>query len=494
MYPEFYFMRFYTFLICILSLNLMPFRLKAESLSPKPYGPTPSAKQLISENEELYAFMHFGVNTFTDKEWGEGSENESIFNPTDFNAYQMVQAFKDGGFKGVILTCKHHDGFCLWPSAYTEHSVKNSPWRSGRGDVVREVSDACHRLGMRFGIYLSPWDRNHAFYGKPEYLTYYKNQLRELLTQYGPIFEVWLDGANGGMGYYGGAKEKRVVDATSYYQWPDAWVSIIRELKPDCIIHSDFGPDNRWGGNEEGTQALTSWATIKNKNLTFNTKESKRNKTGERPGDLWVPAESDVSIRHGWFYHESEDSTVKSATKLFSLYCQSVGRGSNLLLNVPPDKRGQLAAKDVASLKAFKALKDATFATNLINDANITASNTRSNDSLFSAQHLKAESGNAYWSTDDSVTEANVVFEWAEPVTYNLINIQEYIPLGQRVDAYQIEHWINNAWVLDTQAQAIGHRAIFKGSTLTTTKVRLTIKHSAACVAISHFGLYLQKD
>jgi alpha-L-fucosidase len=487
-------MRFYTVLVYLLSLKLVTFCLKAQSLSPTPYGPTPSARQLLSEHEELYGFIHFGVNTFTDKEWGEGSEKESVFNPTDFNAEQIVQAFKEGGFKGVILTCKHHDGFCLWPSAYTEHSVKNSPWRGGKGDVVKEISEACRRLGMRFGIYLSPWDRNSAFYGKPDYLIYYKNQLRELLTHYGPIFEVWLDGANGGKGYYGGANEKRSVDATTYYEWPNAWVSLIRDLQPNCIIHSDFGPDNRWGGNESGTQPMNSWATLKNKELTFNTKNTQRNKTGERPGDLWVPAESDVSIRHGWFYHESEVSTVKSADALFELYCQSVGRGSNLLLNVPPDKRGQLAAQDVASLKAFKDLKDKLFAHNLLSTAQIVASNVRGNASEFSADQLKNDASLGYWSTDDSVKEASVIFDWVTPITYNLINIQEYIQLGQRIDAFKVEHWDTTHWVLDTQGESIGQRRLFKGSTITTQRVRLTLMHAAACPAISHFGLYYNKN
>src|ERR1017187_8345689 len=242
---------------------------------PTPYGPVPSARQIQWAEMELIGFAHFTVNTFTDREWGNGDESEKVFNPTDFDAGQIVGAARDAGMKELILTAKHHDGFCLWPSKFTEHSVKNSPWKNGQGDVVREMSDACRKAGLKFGIYLSPWDRNSAVYGKPEYLTYYRNQLRELLTNYGPISEVWFDGANGGDGFYGGAREKRNIDRKTYYDWPNTW-SIVRELQPGAMMFSDGGPDVRWVGNERGIAGDPCWATLNRADFSPGEADSKR--------------------------------------------------------------------------------------------------------------------------------------------------------------------------------------------------------------------------
>ena len=229
--------------------------------APAPYGPTPSDRQLEWHDIEFHGFLHFTVNTFTDVEWGYGDERPDIFNPTDFDADQIVETAHAAGMKGLVLTCKHHDGFCLWPSKFTDHSVTNSPWRNGRGDVVKEISEACSRRDLRFGVYLSPWDRNHAAYATPAYLTYYRDQLRELLGNYGPIYEVWFDGANGGDGYYGGAREKREIDRATYYDWEKTW-QIVRDLQPTACIFSDAGPDVRWVGNERGTARETCWATL----------------------------------------------------------------------------------------------------------------------------------------------------------------------------------------------------------------------------------------
>src|SRR3954468_11426865 len=228
---------------------------------PEPFGPVPSDRQIDWHALEVYGFLHFTVNTFTNREWGPGDEPDDVFNPTDFDADQIVRVAKEGGLRGLVLTAKHHDGFCLWPSAYTKHSVKFSKWRDGKGDVVREIADACHRHGLKFGVYLSPWDRNHADYGRPEYLTYYRNQLRELLTNSGEIFEVWFDGANGGEGYYGGARERRTIDNRTYYDWANTW-KIVRELQPNACMFSDAGPDVRWVGNEDGVAGETCWATL----------------------------------------------------------------------------------------------------------------------------------------------------------------------------------------------------------------------------------------
>ena len=233
----------------------------APPAAPAPFGPLPSARQLAWHEMEFYGFVHFTVNTFTDREWGYGDEPEAVFNPGAFDAGQIVRTARDAGMRGLILTAKHHDGFCLWPSQFMEHSVKNSPWKNGRGDVVREMAGACRRAGLKFGIYLSPWDRNHRDYGRPEYLTYYRNQLRELLSNYGPVFTVWFDGANGGDGFYGGANEKRSIDNRTYYDWPNTW-AIVRELQPQAVMFSDAGPDFRWVGNEAGLAGETCWATL----------------------------------------------------------------------------------------------------------------------------------------------------------------------------------------------------------------------------------------
>ena len=324
--------------LCRAVLLLLP-SLCLAAEPPSPYGPLPSARQLEWQQMEIVGFVHFTVNTFTDREWGNGDEDEKVFNPTDFDADQIVRAFRDGGIKELILTCKHHDGFCLWPSKYTEHSVKNSPWKNGKGDVVKAISDACRRYGLKFGVYLSPWDRNHKDYARPEYLTYYRNQLRELLTDYGPIFEVWFDGANGGDGYYGGARERRSIDNRTYYDWPNTW-SIVRDLQPMACMFSDAGPDIRWVGNEQGVAGETCWATLNAADFAPGRANEKRLNAGDRPGTDWMPAECDVSIRPGWFYHASEDRRVKTPRQLLDLYFKSVGRGATLMLNVPPDRRG----------------------------------------------------------------------------------------------------------------------------------------------------------
>jgi alpha-L-fucosidase len=305
---------------------------------------------------ETNAFIHFTTNTFTDKEWGYGDESPEIFNPTAFDATQWVTALKEAGFQGVILTCKHHDGFCLWPSKFTDHSVKSSPFLKGQGDIVKAVSEACQREGLKFGIYLSPWDRNRSDYGTPSYVEYYRNQLTELITTYGPVFEMWFDGANGGDGYYGGARESRKINGATYYDWPKT-LEIVREMAPHILFFSDAGPGVRWVGNERGIAGETNWNTITPDTL-FAGKPGieKLLNEGEEFGSAWIPAEVDVSIRPGWFYHHKEDSLVKTGEKLFEIYLTSVGRGSTLLLNVPPDRRGLIHENDLKEVIIAESL------------------------------------------------------------------------------------------------------------------------------------------
>ena len=322
------------FSLLLLSISILLPACKQSVPPPSPVFPVPTDRQLAWHEMEQYAFVHFTTNTFTDKEWGYGDESESVFNPSAMDVKQWTKTFKAAGLKGLVLTCKHHDGFCLWPSQYTEHSVKNSPYKQGKGDVVTEVEKACRADGLKFGVYLSPWDRNRADYGSPSYIEYYRNQLKELFPAHSPIFEMWFDGANGGDGFYGGTKEKRKIDGKTYYNWPKT-LKLVRGMEPNVIFFSDAGPDIRWCGNERGFISETNWNTITADSL-YAGKSGIENllNTGSENGKNWIPAEVDVSIRPGWFYHASEDSKVKTPEQLFDIYLSSVGRGANLILNI----------------------------------------------------------------------------------------------------------------------------------------------------------------
>lgn len=460
---------------------------------PSPFGPTPSSRQLAWHAMEFYGFLHFTVNTFTDKEWGYGDESPSVFAPTDFDASQIAQVAVAGGMSGLILTCKHHDGFCLWPSHFTEHSVKHSPWCNGRGDVVREVADACRAHGLKFGVYLSPWDRNHPEYGHPGYIQYYREQLLELLTGYGPLFEVWFDGANGGDGYYGGKCEHREIDRKTYYDWETTW-HMVRKFQPDACIFSDAGPDVRWVGNENGIAGDPCWHTLNQKDFSPGLADAEILNRGQRTGTHWLPAECDVSIRPGWFYHASEDSQVRSLSNLLDLYFRSVGRGAALLLNLPPDPRGRIHDADIAALTAFQQVLDTIFHTNLIAGARISASHTRGNSRHFSAQNLMDGCEDTYWATNDEVRTAEVVFEFSQPVTFNVVDLYEYIPLGQRVDRFRIDIDQHGNWQEYAQGTSIGHRRLINGNTVTSSRLKLTILDAPACPAIKEVGLFYAPD
>jgi alpha-L-fucosidase len=460
---------------------------------PEPYGPVPSARQLRWHEMEFYGFLHFTINTFTDKEWGYGDESPSLFNPTDFDADQIVRIAAAAGMKGLILTTKHHDGFCLWPTKYTEHSVKNSPWRNGRGDVVKEIAAACRKHGLKFGIYLSPWDRNHKDYGRPEYLNYFRNQLRELLTSYGPVFEVFFDGANGGDGYYGGARETRTIDRDTYYDWPTTW-NLVRTLQPDACLFSDAGPDVRWAGNERGVAGDPLWSTLNRDDFAPGRADEARLNRGDRPGSHWVPAECDVSIRPGWFYHAREDRQVKSAATLVDLYYSSVGRGASLLLNLAPDRRGQIPDPDVSSLREFRRILDATFREDYAQHAHVSASNTRANDDRrFSPRNVIDHRGDTYWTSDDRVKTPELVIDLGQERTFNVVRLREYLPLGQRVEAFALDIWKDNGWHEFALGTSIGNCKLVRGKPVTTTKVRLRITHAPVCPAISELALFAER-
>jgi len=450
----------------------------------------PSPRQLQWHDLEFYGFLHFTINTFTDKEWGYGDEDPALFNPTDFDAEQIVRTAKEAGMKGLILTAKHHDGFCLWPSKYTEHSVKQSPWQNGRGDVVREISEACRKYGIKFGIYLSPWDRNQPDYGRPEYLAYFRNQLRELLTNYGPIFEVFFDGANGGDGFYGGAKEMRRIDRETYYDWPTTW-QMVRELQPDACLFSDAGPDVRWVGNERGIAGETSWATLNVNDFVPGRADQARLNRGDRQGANWAPAECDVSIRPGWFYHAQEDTKVRTAQNLVDTYYASVGRGASLLLNLPPDRRGKINENDQRSLHEFRRILDATFANDLALGARISASNVRGDgDRRFLPQHVADNRRDSYWASDDNVLTPELVLEFKHEITFNVVRLREYLPLGQRVEAFAVDVWRDGKWTEFGTGTSIGNCRLLRKQPATTSRVRLRILKAAACPAISEFGLF----
>jgi alpha-L-fucosidase len=467
--------------------SCMPYR-RADPAPPASYGPTPSPRQLKWHALEFYGFLHFTVNTFTDKEWGYGDESPAIFNPTAFDADQIVETARDAGMRGLILTCKHHDGFCLWPSRYTEHSVKNGP-PAFRRDVVREISSACARHGVQFGIYLSPWDRNHAQYGGPAYIAYFRNQLRELLTEYGPVFEIFLDGANGGDGYYGGARETRRIDRETYYDWPTTW-EIVRDLQPDACLFSDAGPDVRWVGNERGIAGETCWATSNRGDFAPGRADEARLNRGDRPGTHWVPAECDVSIRPGWFYHAAEDDKVRSPQNLVDLYFMSVGRGASFLLNLPPDRRGLIHENDVRSLREFRRTIDATFARDEARGARARATNVRSGDERFGAQRVVDGRGDTYWATDDAVLTPELTLELDRPVTVDVVRVREFLPLGQRIDAIAVDAWRDGSWVELGRATSIGSCRLIRTSPVTTQLVRLRVIHASACPAISEFALF----
>jgi alpha-L-fucosidase len=477
--------RYLVFLSLILAGKTFP-----QIIPPSPVGPVPSEKQLEWHELEQYAFIHFSINTFTGKEWGYGDESPELFNPSSFDAEQWVKTLKEAGLNALILTCKHHDGFCLWPSKYTEHSVKYSPFRQGNGDVVKEVSEACQKFGLKFGIYLSPWDRNQASFGTPAYLDYYRNQLAELLTQYGPVLEMWFDGANGGDGFYGGNRENRTIDRQTYYQWP-VTLDLARNLQPGMLFFSDAGPDIRWCGNESGYAGETNWCIIDPDTL-YPGKSGIENllNSGSEYGIRWIPAETDVSIRPGWFYHPEQDTLVKSPEVLFELYLNSVGHGSNLLLNIPPDRRGLLNEHDVQSLLEWKKLLDKAFANNLASDAKVKASSYRGNSAGFSPANLTDGRKDTYWATDDSVKTAEIEIDLGKSRDLKYVVLQEYIRLGQRIKSFTIEAWADHSWQPVASATTIGYKRIIALNGAHTSRIRIRIKDSKACPVISNIEVY----
>lgn len=459
----------------------------------------PSPRQLGIEQMEFYAFAHVTVNTFTDKEWGDGTEPESIFDPSGLDADQWVDALLAAGATGLIVTGKHHDGFCLWPSKYTEHSVKNSPFRNGRGDVLREVSDACKKGGIKFGVYLSPWDRNCPLYGQGKaYDDYFCAQLTELCTNYGELFSVWFDGACG----EGPNGKKQVYDWNRYY-------SVIRELQPNACI-SICGPDVRWCGNEAGDTRESEWSVIptgfdtpddvaeksqKSDDASFRKKKisemdrdlGSRELCSYASGFAWRPAETDTSIRPGWFYHASDDDKVRSTETLIDIWYRTVGGNSKLLLNIPPDRRGLFHETDVKRLRELGDYIRKTFKVNLAEKAEISADKDNGYDL---AENVRVDSYDSYYKPFDGDNEATLTFRFSDPQTVSHVVIKEHIPMSQRIERFVVEAKTDSGYTEIYSGTTVGYKKIVKFSPVVTDEIRIRITDSRVCPIISFVGIY----
>lgn len=459
-------------------------------LPPEPILPVPEPKQVEWQQMETYAFIHFGLNTFNDREWGYGDTDPKTFNPTNLDCEQWVQTLVKAGMKGVILTAKHHDGFCLWPFEGTDYSVKNSPWKNGQGNVVKELSEACKKYGLKFAVYLSPWDRHQANYGTPEYLPYFYAQLHDLLTNYGPVFEVWFDGANGGDGWYGGAKDIRTIDRKNYYNYPRIY-EMLDSIQPQAIIFSDGGPGCRWVGNEKGFAGATNWSFLRKGEVHPGYDKSYELQYGHPDGNQWVPAECDVSIRPGWFYHPEEDDRVKSPDQLVDLYYRSVGHNATLLLNFPVDRRGLIHPVDSANAVRFHEMIQQQLKTNLVAGMIPKVSNERGGD--FVASALTDDNFDTYWATEDGVTTADIEFSFDTPTRMNRMMLQEYIPLGQRVKAFVVEYLDKDTWLpvkLNEETTTIGYKRLLRFETVETKGIRIRITDARGPLCLSNVGVY----
>lgn len=457
----------------------------------------PTDRQLKWQELEITGFLHFGINTFTGKEWGDGTESPSLFNPTDLDTDQWVRVAKEAGINLLILTAKHHDGFCLWPTETTEYSIKNAPYLNGQGDILRSLAESCEKYGMKIGVYLSPWDRNAKSYGSDDYNKMFLAQLTEVLTQYGKIDEVWFDGANG-EGPNGKKQE---------YDW-EAYYNLIRDLQPEAVI-AVMGPDVRWVGTETGYGRDTEWSVVPLNNLDQNTiSEGSQHQMNIKPvGDMqeedlgsrdkirnanglvWYPAETDVSIRPGWFYHEHEDDKVKTPEKLLDIYFNSVGKNGVLLLNIPPDKEGRIHETDETNLIGWKSLRDDIFTNNLLAQEGV----KMSVDEDIALR--KKDANETYWTTKNE-SGSQLVFEYksSSPLTFNILDISEYIKLGQRVEEFKIETYVDNQWQQIGGGTTIGYKRILVLPKTESDWIRVSIDRSRLNPQISNIGLYYYEN
>jgi len=448
---------------------------------PLPFGAVPSGRQLTWHDMKYHAFIHFGPNTFTDIEWGHGDEEPDIFNPTELDCRQWARVIRDAGMEGALITAKHHDGFCLWPSEYSTHTVRESKWRGGKGDVLKELSEACREFGIKFGVYVSPWDRNHPTYFTDEYNTVFKKMLEEVLTNYGEVYYVFFDGA-----FSVGPDGKR-----QEYDW-EGFVEVVRRCQPNAVIFSDGGPDVRWIGNERGYAAETNWCTI-NADAFFPGIGGVNDQlqTGHEGGELWIPSEVNTSIRPGWFYHQEEDNKVKPLSRLVDNWYHSVGMNGCFLLNLPPDTRGLIHENDIARLAELKNYLDKAFSLNLAEEASAKAANTRGR--AYRAKNAIDDDPGTYWATDGDVLNASIELDFGRPTEFNAVLIQEYIPLGQRVRSFSIEALVNDSFDQVAAGVTVGNRRIVRFEAVTAEKLRIHLTAKAGPL-ISNIEVYRVPD
>ena len=471
----------------ILLIIVVAVSLASCTKAPKALFPVPTEDQLAWQQLETYAFIHFGLNTFNDLEWGYGDTPASTFNPTDLDCDQWAATMKAAGMKGVILTAKHHDGFCLWPTKSTDYNISKSPYKNGEGDIVRELSDACKKYGLRYGIYCSPWDRNNTRYGFPEYVETYHQQIQELTSNYGPLFEFWFDGANGGNGYYGGANETRQIDPDNYYDYQRANATVLAN-NPDAMIFGGPYGTIRWVGNEKGFAGATNWC---NTPLITSQTPLKINTFGDENGTEWMPAEVDVSIRPGWFYHASEDTKVKTVNELCDIYYNSVGHNANLLLNFPVALNGKIHPIDSVRAVEFYQTISNELSDNLLANAKATADNERG--SRFSASKVNDNNPETFWATDDDYPYGTISFSMDKPVTMSRVMIQEYVKLGQRVKSFYLEGCKDGNWfrinTLD-ETTTVGYKRIVRFDPVELDKIVIYFEESRGPLCISNIGAY----
>lgn len=444
--------------------------------------PMPTRAQLAWQEMEFYLFMHFGPNTFTDLEWGHGTEKEEVFNPTNLDCEQWCRIAKASGAKGIIITAKHHDGFCLWPSKFSKHTVRESNWKEGKGDALKELSAACKKYELKFGVYISPWDRNHPDYGTEKYNDVFVNMMKEIFTNYGPVWELWWDGANG----EGPNGKKQVYDWKRFEQ-------TVRTLSPNTVVFSDIGPDIRWCGNENGVAGKTNWNTLDTAGFTRGAGAPSQDtlNAGNVNGKNWIPAECDVSIRPGWFYHKAEDNKVKTPEQLFDLYLKSVGRGANLLLNVPPDGRGLINENDSAALVGFKKLKDVAFGKNITKGGKgyfVSLSNKRFTNKL-------TDGNTKTFETDSFYYQQSMLIEFPKARKINCIVLRENIQNGQHSLSFTVLLMnTKTQFYQEIKATTIGNKRILTFPAVEADNIGLIIGHQKWFTQISEMEAYLIDD
>ncbi len=442
----------------------------------RPVGALPNERQLEWYKRERMAFFHFGMNTFTDKEWGDGTESPRDFAPTELDTRQWVRTVKDAGFTAAIITAKHHDGFCLWQTKYTEHSIKNSPYKNGKGDIVKEFTDACAEFGIKAGIYLSPWDRHESTWGKDEYNDFYVGQLTELLTNYGKIWECWWDGA--------GSTE-------AVYDW-ERWASTVRRLQPDAVIFGSLGAtpwvDVRWVGNEKGIAGKPCYATIDPVSLEIET-TSELN-SGKLDGKRFIPAEVDVSIRPGWFYHSTQDESVRSEENLLDLWFTSVGSNAGFLLNLPPDRRGLIHENDANSLIRFNKIITKALKANLAKDATVSAGSVRNG---CKAENVLSENEDLFYSSSDGCVNPEITVSLKDNTEFNMLTLREVNEAGHRITDIEISTLVNGEWLTLERSKCVGNRLAVRFPSVVSDKIKIRVLSALGEPLIYGFGVHMLK-